>query len=108
MVQYVEAHDNLTLYDKLKISMPWDDEDSRMRRHLLASSFVLLSQGIPFIHAGQEFMRTKNGLENSYNAPDSINRIDWHRRSRNETGCGLHERLDRVAQARAVIPLADH
>ena len=52
-----------------------------MRRHLLASSFVLLSQGIPFIHAGQEFMRTKNGLENSYNAPDSINRMDWHRRS---------------------------
>ena len=81
MVQYVEAHDNLTLYDKLKISLPWDDEGSRMRRHLLASSFVLLSQGIPFIHAGQEFMRTKNGLENSYNAPDSINRIDWHRRS---------------------------
>ncbi|MGB9342564.1 type I pullulanase [Trichococcus sp.] len=80
MVQYVEAHDNLTLYDKLKISMPWDEEDSRMRRHLLASSFVLLSQGIPFIHAGQEFMRTKNGLENSYNAPDSINRMDWHRR----------------------------
>ena len=80
MVQYVEAHDNLTLYDKLKISLPWDDEGSRMRRHLLASSFVLLSQGIPFIHAGQEFMRTKNGLENSYNAPDSINRMDWHRR----------------------------
>ena len=81
MVQYVEAHDNLTLYDKLKVSLPWDDEDFRMRRHLLASSFVLLSQGIPFIHAGQEFMRTKNGLENSYNAPDSINRMDWHRRS---------------------------
>ena len=58
MVQYVEAHDNLTLYDKLKVSLPWDDEDFRMRRHLLASSFVLLSQGIPFIHAGQEFMRT--------------------------------------------------
>ena len=81
MVQYVEAHDNLTLYDKLKVSLPWDDEDFRTRRHLLASSFVLLSQGIPFIHAGQEFMRTKNGLENSYNAPDSINRMDWHRRS---------------------------
>ena len=81
MVQYVEAHDNLTLYDKLKVSLPRDDEDFRMRRHLLASSFVLLSQGIPFIHAGQEFMRTKNGLENSYNAPDSINRMDWHRRS---------------------------
>ncbi|CZQ97269.1 immunoglobulin e-set [Trichococcus palustris] len=83
MVQYVEAHDNLTLYDKLLNSMPWDDEETRERRHLLASSLVLLSQGVPFIHAGQEYMRTKHGVENSYNAPDEINRMDWKRRDEN-------------------------
>ena len=49
--------------------------------HKLASSIVLTSQGIPFIHAGQEFMRTKNGDPNSYRAPDSVNQLDWRRRS---------------------------
>ncbi|MDE1548187.1 type I pullulanase [Jeotgalibaca caeni] len=77
MVQYVEAHDNHTLYDKLTINMPDDDEETRKRRHLLATSMVLLAQGIPFIHAGQEFLRTKDGVENSYKSPDAINRLDW-------------------------------
>ncbi|MBR2551867.1 MAG: hypothetical protein IKF05_02580 [Erysipelotrichaceae bacterium] len=44
----------------------------------------MLSQGIPFIHAGQEFLRSKKGVENSYNAPDNINRIDWLDRIRND------------------------
>lgn len=45
---------------------------------------VLLNQGIPFIHADQEFFRTKGGIENSYNANDSVNKIDWKRKSKNE------------------------
>lgn len=80
IVQYVEAHDNHTLYDKLVINMPHDDERTRTRRHLLASSLAILAQGIPFVHAGQEFLRTKNGEENSYNLPDAINKMDWSRR----------------------------
>lgn len=78
VIQYVEAHDNLTLFDKLMASSQ-DDEDSLRRRHLLATSMVVLSQGVPFIHAGQEFLRTKDGNHNSYNAGDEINALDWDR-----------------------------
>ena len=73
VIQYVEAHDNYTMFDhfqKLNVN-------NIKRRHLLASSIILTSQGIPFIHAGQEFGRTKKGDENSYKSDDSINKFDW-------------------------------
>ncbi|UJF15219.1 type I pullulanase [Jeotgalibaca sp. MA1X17-3] len=84
MVQYVEAHDNYTLYDKLRMTMPDDNEQTRKQRHMLAQSITLLSQGIPFLHAGQEFMRTKQGVGNSYRSPDEINQMDWLRKDENE------------------------
>ena len=43
---------------------------------------VILSQGIPFLHAGQEFYRTKKGNENSYNANDEINQLDWDQKEK--------------------------
>ena len=79
IIQYVEAHDNSTLYDKLLMTNPEDSEETRIRRHTLATSIVLLAQGIPFIHGGQEFLRTKRGVENSYKSPDEINCYDWQR-----------------------------
>jgi pullulanase len=78
-VNYVEAHDNLTLFDKLSQTNPTDTPAVREQRDTLATSFVLFSQGIPFMQAGQEFLRTKGGNDNSYNAPDSVNAIDWNR-----------------------------
>jgi pullulanase len=76
-INYVESHDNHTLWDRLTLSGA--DEDSLLikKRHLLATSMVILSIGVPFIHSGQEFFRTKQGVENSYNAGDSINSINW-------------------------------
>ncbi len=79
IVQYVEAHDNLSLYDKLKVSAPQDTEDVRLRRVKLANSMILLSRGMPFIQLGQEFLRSKNGNHNSYNAGDKDNALDWNR-----------------------------
>ena len=79
VIQYVEAHDNLTLYDKLLRSNPNDSEEVRIKRHTLATSIVLLSQGVPFIHGGQEFLRTKEGVANSYKSPDEINQFEWER-----------------------------
>ena len=79
VVQYVEAHDNLSLYDKLKVSAPHDTEDVRLKRVKLANSMILLSRGMPFIQLGQEFLRTKNGNANSYNAGDKDNALDWNR-----------------------------
>ncbi|MBM7579192.1 pullulanase [Jeotgalibacillus terrae] len=81
VVQYVEAHDNLTLWDKLEKTNPDATEDEMKAMHKLGSSIVLTSQGISFIHAGQEFMRTKGGDHNSYQSPDSVNQLDWERRA---------------------------
>ncbi|MHA4065186.1 type I pullulanase [Bacillus cereus] len=81
VLTYVEAHDNHTLWDKLELTNPGDSDEVRTQMHKLSSSILLTSQGIPFLHAGQEFMRTKYGDHNSYKSPDSINQIDWLRRA---------------------------
>ena len=80
-VSYVEAHDNLTLVDKLRASVPdaGDAEIARLSR--LATSIVLLSQGMPFLHAGQEFLRTKHGDENSFRSGDEVNALRWEQRA---------------------------
>ncbi|MDZ5713196.1 type I pullulanase [Jeotgalibacillus haloalkalitolerans] len=80
VVNYAEAHDNHTLWDKLCFTTPNANMSDHKRMHRLATSIILLSQGVPFLHAGQEFMRTKYGVENSYRSPDEINKLDWHRR----------------------------
>jgi pullulanase len=78
IVNYVEVHDNYTLYDKLKLSIK--DESSIKKRHLLGTTIAILSQGITFIHSGQEIMKTKNLEHNSYNMGDEINKFDWNRK----------------------------
>lgn len=78
-VNYVECHDNHTLWDKLDISSAVESEEQRTQMHRLASAIILTGQGIPFIHAGQEFMRSKNGVENSYKSAIEINWLDWGR-----------------------------
>ena len=85
-VNYVEAHDNLTLWDKLFYTNPANSVEERIRMDKLAAAAVFLSQGIPFIQAGQEFLRSKplpGGAfdHNSYNAPDAINSLKWNRKS---------------------------
>ncbi len=82
VVSYAECHDNHVLFDKLSLSVPGASEAELVRMHELSLAIVLTSQGIPFLHAGTEFLRTKQGNENSYNAGDSINAIDWSRKSR--------------------------
>lgn len=77
-VSYVSCHDNQTLYDKLKVSCAEDSEEKIVRMQLLANAIVLTSQGIPFLHAGVEMLRTKKGEHNSYNLPDEINQINWN------------------------------
>ena len=79
VVQYCEAHDNYTLYDRLVKADPFLAKDIMIKQQELALSLVLLAQGIPFIHAGQEFLRTKFGIRDSYNRPNTINQIDWTR-----------------------------
>ncbi|WP_102274219.1 type I pullulanase [Cytobacillus massiliigabonensis] len=80
-VNYVESHDNHTLWDKLAVCSASLSKETRQKQHRLATAMVLLSQGIPFLHSGQEFFRTKRGEGNSYRSSDKINQLDWDRKS---------------------------
>ncbi|HMO40291.1 MAG TPA: type I pullulanase [Saprospiraceae bacterium] len=80
-ITYVSCHDNHTLWDRLLLSVPKASETDRIRMHKLAGAIVLTSQGVSFLHAGVELLRTKQGVENSYESPDSINLIDWSRKA---------------------------
>lgn len=82
-VNYVSAHDNFTLYDKFKETNPQASEAELKTMQKMANAIVLTSQGVPFLHAGVEMMRTKDGNHNSYNAPDSVNQIDWDLKTQN-------------------------
>lgn len=76
-VNYVSAHDNLTLWDKLLETNPEASEASRIAMHKLSNTIVLTSQGMPFLHAGVDFLRSKDGDHNSYKSPDTTNWLDW-------------------------------
>ncbi len=81
MISYTECHDNHTLWDRFVNSIPTASEDEKVNLQMLSLGIVLTSQGIPFIHAGQEFCRTKKGEENSYKSSNEINGINWERKS---------------------------
>ena len=81
MIAYADCHDNHTLWDRLSLSAASYTDVERQKMHRLALAMVLTSQGTPFLHAGSEFLRSKKQNENSYNAPDSINAIDWNLKS---------------------------
>lgn len=81
MISYVSCHDDMCLADRLKATMPDATNEERASLHKLAETFVFTSQGVPFIFAGDEMMRDKKGIHNSYNSPDSINTIDWRNKT---------------------------
>ena len=84
-INYASAHDNLTLYDKLQTTNPEASKEELVAMNKMSAAIVYTSQGIPFMQAGEEMARTKVNAdgtlnENSYNAPDSVNQIDWNRK----------------------------
>ncbi|MFY0606744.1 MAG: type I pullulanase [Cyclobacteriaceae bacterium] len=92
-VSYVSCHDNNTLFDKLIMSRADASEAEIIAMQKLANAIVLTSQGIPFLHAGVEMLRTKGGEHNSYNQPDQVNQIDWDWKSQNINVFEYHQRL---------------
>ena len=82
MVSYVSCHDDLCLTDRLRSSIPGITEDELIRLDLLAQTAVLTSQGVPFILCGEEMLRDKKGVHNSFKSPDSINHLDWNKLKR--------------------------
>jgi len=88
-VNYVEAHDNETLWDKIMLAAPATATlAQRVRMQLLALAVPALGEGIPFFHAGGELLRTKSMDADSYDSGDWFNRIDWSGRT-NHWGMGL-------------------
>lgn len=79
-INYASCHDNYTLWDKLKFSNSRASDEEMRKMMKLAGALLLTSQGIPFLHSGMEFCRTKGGNSNSYKSPDTVNQIDWSRK----------------------------
>lgn len=92
-ISYVSCHDNQTLYDKLKVSQPEATEEELIAMDELANGIVLTSQGISFIHAGAEMLRTKGGEHNSYNQPDAVNSIKWSWKTKNKGVFNFYKKL---------------
>ncbi len=76
-VSYITCHDNYCLRDRIEVSAPEETEATRLRMNKLAQTAVLVSQGMSFLYGGEELYRTKKGIDNSYQSPDSINIIPW-------------------------------
>lgn len=77
-LNYVECHDNATLWDKIEKSNPYNTLEQKVNKQKLCNGLIALSFGIPFYHIGQEMCRTKLGIDNSYCSPDEINRVDYN------------------------------
>ncbi len=76
-VSYITCHDNYCLRDRIEVSAAEETEATKLRMNKLAQTAVLVSQGMSFIYGGEEMYRTKRGIDNSYQSPDSINIIPW-------------------------------
>ncbi len=77
MISYVSCHDDMCLVDRLKASVPGITTDELIRLDLLAQTAVFTSQGVPFMLSGEELLRDKKGVHNSFESPDEINHLDW-------------------------------
>ncbi len=105
-VNYIAAHDNLSLYDKFFVSTPGlrDADYKAMTR--LSGAMFLTSQGIPFMLSGTDFMRSKEGNENSYNAPDSVNSIKWDLKDTNRDVFDYYKGLIALRKAHPAFRMA--
>lgn len=101
-INYVSCHDNYTLWDKLSVSCPEASEEKKKAMNRLCAAIVFTSQGVPFIQAGEEFLRSKplpekkGFAENSYNMPDAVNSIKWG---------NIHEYPDMIAYYKGLMAL---
>lgn len=101
-INYISCHDNYTLWDKLSVSCPEASEEKKKAMNRLCAAIVFTSQGVPFIQAGEEFLRSKplpekkGFAENSYNMPDAVNSIKWD---------NIHEYPDMIAYYKGLMAL---
>jgi pullulanase/glycogen debranching enzyme len=107
MIAYVSCHDDLCLVDRLKATLPQATPEELIALDKLAQTVVLTSQGTPFLFAGEELMRNKKGVANSYQSPDSVNAIDWHLKATNVDLFTYYKRLIALRKAHPAFHLGD-
>lgn len=107
MISYVSCHDDMCLVDRLKASVPGITPEELVRLDKLAQTAVFTSQGVPFIYAGEEVMRDKKGVHNSYQSPDSINAIDWDRKTLNADAFAYYKGLIQLRRNHPAFRLGD-
>src|SRR5262249_13526254 len=107
-INYIECHDNHTLWDRLLISTADNASvTSADRRAMdkLAAAIIFTSQGIPFIQCGQEFLRTKGGDHNSYDKPDAVNMIRWREKAEHHDVVEYYRGLIELRRAHPIFRL---
>ncbi len=107
MISYVSCHDDMCLRDRLFESIEGITEEEAIKLDKLAQTVVFTSQGVPFIYAGEELFRTKQGVHNSYNAPDNINAIDWTFKTRYADVFNYYKGLIAIRKAHPALRLGD-
>lgn len=107
MISYVSCHDGLCLVDRLKASMPNITPEQLVRLDKLAQTVVFTSQGIPFIYAGEEVMRDKKGVDNSYKSSDAVNAIDWRRKTTHADVFTYYKRLIDLRKSHPAFRMED-
>jgi len=107
LISYVSCHDDMCLVDRLRTSMPHITTDELIRLDLLAQTAVMTSQGVPFMLSGEEMLRDKRGVHNSYNSPDSINHLDWGNLERYPQVMAYYSNLIHMRKSHPLFHLGD-
>ena len=98
-VSYITCHDNYCLRDRIEVSAKEENEATKLRMNKLAQTAVLVSQGMSFIYGGEELFRTKMGIDNSYQSPDSINIIPWENKTNYADLCEYYKQMIAIRRA---------
>ena len=107
MIAYVSCHDDLCLTDRLRASIPGIKTDEIIRLDLLAQTAVFTSQGVPFILSGEEMLRDKKGVRNSFESPDSVNQLEWRNMVRYPNVFNYYSKLIQLRKNHPAFRLAD-
>ena len=106
-ISYVSCHDDMCLVDRLRASVPNLTPEMLVRLDCLAQSVVMLSQGVPFMLSGEEMLRDKQGVHNSYQSPIEINALPWQNLQRYPQVFAYYQRLIALRRHHPAFRLGD-
>lgn len=106
-ISYVSCHDDMCLVDRLRASVPNLTPEMLVRLDCLAQSVVMLSQGVPFMLSGEEMLRDKQGVHNSYQSPIEINALPWQNLQRYPQVFTYYQRLIALRRHHPAFRLGD-